>query len=174
MNSSNRSKKRVEPSPTPPKEGFKYSKPSTSDDFPHDCCHDFSLCERFNQPRYVTANPINYKFIKEMRDYLKNNPTEAEDIMWEHLKNKNIGHKIRRQHIIADYITDFVCLRKKVVIEIDGKIHLKQKEYDEFRTAVLNNLGYKIIRFTNEEVFANPELIAKKLKEVLDNSPEDP
>ncbi len=103
-----------------------------------------------------------------MRDVLKDNPTEAEKTIWEYLRNKKTGHKIRRQHIIDDFITDFVCLAKKVVIEIDGKIHLKQKEYDELRTAILNELGYGVVRFTNEEVFANPEVVANKIKTILD------
>jgi len=131
-------------SPTPPKEGL-------------------------SQPGYITANPKNYKLIKEMRDSLKDNPTEAEKVMWKYLRNKKTGYKIRRQHIIDDFITDFVCLSKKVVIEIDGKIHLQQKEYDELRTLRLNELGYEVIRFTNEEVFDNPELISLKIKDKLDS-----
>ncbi|MDY0348803.1 MAG: type ISP restriction/modification enzyme [Tenuifilaceae bacterium] len=131
-------------SPTPPKEGL-------------------------SQPGYVTANPVNYKLIKEMRDNLKDNPTEAEKVMWEYLRNKKTGYKIRRQHIIDNFITDFVCLSKKVVIEIDGKIHLQQKEYDELRTERLSELGYEVIRYTNEEVFDNPELVVLKIKEKLDS-----
>ena len=125
--------------------------------------------EGLSKPGYITANPLNYLLIKEMRDNLKNNPTEAEKVIWEFLRNKKTGYKIRRQHIIDDFITDFVCLSKKVVIEIDGKIHLQQKEYDELRTARLNELEYEVIRFTNEELFANPELVALKIKEKLDN-----
>jgi very-short-patch-repair endonuclease len=119
-------------------------------------------------PRYITANPATYKLIKQMRENLKNNPTKAEQTLWKFLQNKKIGHKIRRQHIIDEYITDFVCLAKKVVIEIDGKIHLKQKNHDEVRTKILNESGYKVLRFTNEEVFKNPELIALKIKKYLD------
>jgi very-short-patch-repair endonuclease len=104
-----------------------------------------------------------------MRKSLKDNPTEAEKLIWEYLKTKKTGYKIRRQHVIDNFVTDFVCLSKKVVIEIDGKIHLQQKEYDELRTAKLNELQYEIIRFTNEEVFANPELVAMKIKEKLDS-----
>jgi very-short-patch-repair endonuclease len=118
---------------------------------------------------YITANPQSYKFVKEMRDVMKQNPTETEKIMWEYLRNKKTGHKIRRQHIIDDYITDFVCLSKNIVIEIDGKIHLKQKEYDEIRTQRLNELGYEVIRFTNEEVFSDPELVTSKIKQKLDS-----
>ncbi len=121
---------------------------------------------------YNTANPLTYKLIKEMRDKLKDNPTEAEKVMWEYLRNSKKGHKIRRQHIIDDFITDFVCLSKKLVIEIDGKIHLQQKEYDELRTQRLNELGFNVIRFTNEEVFENPKLVAQKIKEELDKTGE--
>jgi hypothetical protein len=76
------------------------------------------------------------------------------------------------QHIIDNFITDFVCLSKKLVIEIDGKIHLQQKEYDALRTERLNELGYQVIRFTNEEVFANPEIVANKTKEKLESIPD--
>jgi predicted helicase len=139
-------------SPTPPKEGL-----------------SSSPLGRLGGVGYITANPAHYKLIKEMRDKLKDNPTEAEKVMWEYLRNKKTGYKIRRQHIIDDFITDFVCLSKKVVIEIDGKIHLQQKEYDELRTQRFNDLDYEVIRFTNEEVFENPELIALKIKEKLDS-----
>jgi very-short-patch-repair endonuclease len=119
-------------------------------------------------PGYITANPHTYKFIKEIRDELKSNPTEAELVLWEYLKSKKTGHKIRRQHIIDDFITDFVCLRKKVIIELDGKIHEFQKEYDEMRTYRLIELGFKVIRFKNEEVLEFPEKIALRIKDFLD------
>ena len=122
-----------------------------------------------NKPGYITANPKNYLLIKEIRDGLKNNPTEAEKLLWLYLKNKKTGYKIRRQHIIDDFIVDFVCLNKKVVIEVDGKIHLNQKEYDELRTARLNELEFKVIRFENEEVFLNPEKVANQLKLILES-----
>ncbi|MCK4664853.1 MAG: DUF559 domain-containing protein [Bacteroidales bacterium] len=121
------------------------------------------------RPGYITANPVNYRLIKEMRDYLKANPTKAEKILWEYVRNKKTGYKIRRQHIIENFITDFVCLSKKVVIEVDGKIHEKQKEYDELRTRVLNDLGYKVIRFKNEEVLSDPDKVAEEIKKVLDS-----
>jgi very-short-patch-repair endonuclease len=119
-------------------------------------------------PGYITANPISYSYIKEIRDKLKKEPTEAEKIMWKYLSNKLTGHKIRRQQIIDNYIADFVCLAKKVIIEIDGEIHKFQKEYDNLRTERLNELEYTLIRFTNEEVLENPELVALKVKKVLD------
>jgi very-short-patch-repair endonuclease len=129
----------------------------------------FLDAEQVKKPGYATANPYAYKYVKEMRDELKQKPTEAEKLMWEELRNKKTGHKIRRQHIIDNFIADFVCLRRKLVIEIDGEIHLKQKEYDAFRTSVLNALGYEVVRFTNKEVFASPANVAAKIKTILES-----
>ena len=126
-----------------------------------------------NQPKnrafYNTVNPQIYKNIKGIRDILKCNPTKAESVIWEYLRNKKTGYKIRRQHIVGNYIPDFLCLSKKLIIEIDGKIHLKQKEADLSRTKALNDLDFEIIRFTNEEVLNNPELVAHKIKDRLDS-----
>ena len=69
--------------------------------------------------------------------------------------------------MIDKYVVDFACLSKKLVIEIDGGIHLRQKEKDELRTLDLNNIGYKVIRFSNDEVFDNAELVAQKIKKEL-------
>jgi very-short-patch-repair endonuclease len=121
-----------------------------------------------DRPGYVTADLYNYRHLKEIREELRENYTEAEKLLWKYLRNKKTGHRIRRQHIIDNFITDFVCLSAKVVIEIDGKIHLQQKEYDELRTNTLNEKGYKVIRFTNEEVLSNPEYVAIQIKETLD------
>jgi very-short-patch-repair endonuclease len=120
-------------------------------------------------PGYITANPYSYLYIREIRDALKNNPTKEEKLMWNFLKNKKVGYKIRRQHIIGDFITDFVCLQKRVVIEIDGKIHLYNKENDLKRTLLLNEMGYDVIHFNNLEVSEEPGLVAFKIKEYLDN-----
>ena len=120
------------------------------------------------QPGYVTADLLNYKYLKEIREVLRENYTEAEKLLWEYLRNKKTGYRIRRQHVIDNFITDFVCLSLKVVIEIDGKIHLQQKEYDDLRTNTLNERGYKVIWFTNEEVFSNPGYVAIQIKEILD------
>jgi very-short-patch-repair endonuclease len=146
-------------SPNPSKGG----EPAESTDFVENIENEKQL------PGYITANLQSYRFIKDGRENLKNNPTEAEKLIWEYLRNKKTGHKIRRQHVIDNFIADFVCLPKKAVIEIDGEIHIQQKEYDAFRTNTLNEKGYKVIRFTNAEVFANPALVATKIKEILDS-----
>lgn len=120
---------------------------------------------------YITADPKNYHKIKKVQKKLKKYPTRAESTLWLYLKNKSTGHKIRRQHIIQSFIVDFVCLKKQVVIEVDGKIHERQKEYDRARTEILNRVGFKVIRFTNDEVLASPQLIAEKIKHILNTYP---
>jgi len=124
------------------------------------------------KPGYITANPYTYPIIKDFRKDLKDHQTEAEYVMWEYLRNKKTGHKIRRQHVIGDFITDFVCLSKKVIIEIDGEIHNFQREQDELRTIRLNKLGYEVIRFTNAEVLNSPYQVAQKIKVFLNNHPD--
>lgn len=78
--------------------------------------------------------------------------TPAEYKLWNFLRNKRLGVKFRRQHIIDFYIPDFVALSIGLIVEVDGKIHLKQKKQDEERTRRLELLGFKVMRFTNEEV----------------------
>ncbi len=90
--------------------------------------------------------------------------TPAERKLWEFLRNKNFGVKFRRQHIIDFYIPDFVALSIRLIIEVDGKIHLKQKSQDEERTRRLELLGFKVIRFTNEEVENDIEKVLESIK----------
>ena len=126
-----------------------------------------------NIPGYVTANPKSYNLIKEIREELKKNPTNAEALLWESLRNKKTGHKIRRQHVIDNFIANFVCLPKKVIIEIDGRIHQFRKEYDDMRTDKFHELGYVVIRFSNEEVESDTNSVFEKIKRLLDET-QDP
>jgi methionine--tRNA ligase beta chain len=109
---------------------------------------------------YQTADPFIYKllkeFVKEQRS--KSKPTDAENALWQMLRGKKLeGFKFRRQHIIGSYIADFVCLDKKLIIEVDGLIHQlpENKVNDAERTEWLNNKGFEVVRFKNEEVLLN-------------------
>ena len=113
---------------------------------------------------YETADPMLYGRLKELAEHNRANPTLAEERLWEQLKGKKLeSFKFRRQHIIGRYIADFVCLSKKLVIEIDGLIHQlpDNREKDEVRTLWLNQNGFEVIRFSNDEVIY-------KVDEVLD------
>lgn len=79
--------------------------------------------------------------------------TPAEKVLWDKLRGSRLnGRHFRRQQIIAGYIVDFYCHSAGVVIELDGPIHLQQKDYDQERDAALNEIGLKILRFKNDEV----------------------
>ena len=119
---------------------------------------------------YETADGAEYDLLRAYADYNMSHPTEAESIMWDILKAKSIdGHKFRRQHIIKDYIVDFVCLHNKLVIEIDGEYHLDGQQIikDKSRTEDLQKSGYTVVRFTNDEVTSKTQQVIKDIKKAL-------
>lgn len=108
------------------------------------------------------------KLIKERARELRKKATEAEIELWQLLRNKNFhGFKFRRQHSIGIYIVDFICITKNLIIELDGSIHFDQKNYDENRSQYLKSLGYKVIRFWNNEVLKNPEAVLEEIYRYL-------
>jgi isoleucyl-tRNA synthetase len=130
------------------------------------------------RPAFQTANKALYGLLKEAAEKQKSNPTSAENILWNTLRNKELeGFKFRRQHIIDRFIADFVCLSKKLVVEVDGNIHTipEVQVSDEQRTEILEGLGYKVLRFTNDQIFHDIEgvikIILKNLKEAQDSLP---
>jgi very-short-patch-repair endonuclease len=118
-------------------------------------------------PKWNTADPSLYDLLKDKRKLLRDNMTDAETVLWEQIKSKKLGVKFRRQHIIANYIPDFVALSCNLIIEVDGEIHKYQKEEDEQRTIELAEKGFKVIRFTNYEVLKNIELVLEIIKREL-------
>ena len=84
---------------------------------------------------------------------LRKNMTDSEKLLWEKLRSRRCqGIKFRRQVPLLWFIVDFICMERRLIIEIDGSIHEKQKEYDEERERELEKLGYRILRFTNDDV----------------------
>jgi leucyl-tRNA synthetase len=94
----------------------------------------------------------------------RKNLTEAEDNVWQEVRNSKLGYKFRRQHTIGKFIVDFVCIEKKLVVEIDGAIHDQQKREDEERTKIIQHAGFRVIRFTNDQVLKNINDALKKIK----------
>jgi len=92
----------------------------------------------------------------------------AEQVLWNHLRNKSLGVRFLRQHIIGDCIVDFVSLECLLVVEVDGAYHAErgQMEMDEVRTGALERMGFKVIRFTNEEVLYR---LKETIKIIIDN-----
>ncbi len=118
---------------------------------------------------FYGAEPYIFKRASELR----NNLTEAEQILWENLKsNKLKGYRFKVQHPIKNFIVDFYCHKAKLVIEIDGNIHeIEQiRERDEGRTFELQQLGLKLVRFTNDEVINETKTVLEKTTNYLINS----
>lgn len=108
---------------------------------------------------YYTANDYSYGFLKEKASKNRKTQTLAEQMLWEKIRSNKLGIHFRRQHVIGNYIVDFVCLKNNLVIEVDGEYHnnKSQREADAYRTWYLNGRGYRVIRFTNEEIIADVE-----------------
>jgi len=109
---------------------------------------------------YSRADPMTYGLLKEFLAAHRSNSTEAENVLWTIVRGKKMaGFKFRRQHIISNYIADFVCLSEQLVIEVDGLYHQlpENKISDEERTKDLNRLGFEVIRFTNEQVLTDTD-----------------
>ena len=121
-----------------------------------------------DRPGYMTGGNHAHLLLQRAKE-MRNNPTPAEAALWQSLKGKNLEDKFRRQHPIDNFIVDFVCLSKKLVVEVDGDIHDYQKEEDQARTDVLESLDYKVIRFRNEEVLGDLETVLSTIKETLED-----
>jgi len=133
-----------------------------------------SRWEGEQKPGYQWADPITYPLLKKFAEENRMKPTQAEDILWGFLKTKQLrGYKFRRQHIIGNYITDLVCLDKRLVIEIDGLIHQlpENKESDEIRTNWLNEKGFQVLRVTNEQVLNKTEETLELISSTVNNLP---
>ena len=117
---------------------------------------------------YMTGGNNSHLLIEKAKE-MRNNMTDAEKLLWEALGAKNTGDKFRRQHVIGDFIADFVCLPKRLIIEVDGGYHNDdtQQSLDEQRTKILNHLGFEVIRFTNEEVLGNLDGVVNQIEEKL-------
>ncbi len=111
---------------------------------------------------FYGAPPIIHEQAKKLRKY----ETQAEKVLWAHLSNKKLGVKFRRQHPLNQFIVDFYCHELKLVIEVDGKIHLRKEkmEYDKTRTEHLNYYSLHVIRFKNEKVLNEIQVVINDIK----------
>ncbi|MGQ9646874.1 MAG: endonuclease domain-containing protein [Thermodesulfobacteriota bacterium] len=100
---------------------------------------------------------------------LRKNMTDAERALWRHLRLRQLGGcKFRRQQLIGQYIVDFVCFEKGLIIEVDGGQHTEQISYDLKRSQWLEKQGYRILRFWDNEVLKNAEAVVEVIMEALE------
>ena len=120
---------------------------------------------------------MKYKQALSFARQLRKNQTPAEVFFWKKVRAKRFfSKKFLRQFIIeyqeildekSFYIVDFYCAEKRLIVELDGGIHLQRKEVDAVRQKVLEDMEYKVVRFKNEEVLENWNEVEKQLKEIL-------
>jgi len=97
--------------------------------------------------------------------------TDAERVLWNAIRTIP-DVRFRRQHPIGDYIADFICLKKRLIIEVDGGYHSepRQQEDDEVRTYNLESLGYNVMRVKNEEALYDTDSVIEKIKNRINNN----
>ena len=106
----------------------------------------------------------------QIAERLRKEMTAAEKLLWEKVCKNQLGTRIRRQHPVWKFIADFYCHEVKLVIEIDGDIHLRSenKEYDISRDIILKEFQIEILRFTNSEVINETNLVIEKIKRTIE------
>jgi very-short-patch-repair endonuclease len=111
----------------------------------------------------------NHNILEEHRARnLRNAPTDAERQLWQRLRARQLEScKFRRQHPFGDYILDFACLERNVIVELDGSQHMDATDYDSRRTQVLVEAGFIVLRFWNNDVFANIEDVLEVIQREL-------
>lgn len=116
------------------------------------------------------------RLIKETVRDLRKNQTQAEAILWQELRNRKlVGKKFLRQHPLVFQwegkerflVPDFCCHEAKLIVELDGGVHSKQKDYDILREGVLKELGFRTLRFNNSAVIKNLAIVLIKIKSQL-------
>ena len=119
--------------------------------------------------RFETTDASTYQLLLDKAREMRKNPTEAESVLWNYLSDNKMGVHFRRQHPVYGYIPDFVCLSEKIIIEIDGGYHFEgeQLEKDAERTRQLNEEGFIVLRFTNEEVLCDIDNTLEEITNIL-------
>ncbi len=123
--------------------------------------------EVYAQDFILTPDEKTWNSLKENVKENRKNPTETEDKLWQEIRNEKLGVKFRRQHAISRFIVDFICIEKKLVVEVDGPIHENQKRADLEREKIIEDEGFRIIRFTNNQVLSSLSDVLQKIKQVL-------
>ena len=114
------------------------------------------------------ASPELWAKLKPLAREMRHQPTPAEEILWQRLRNRQIhGAKFRRQHPIERFIVDFYCAAAKLVIEVDGSIYDYTPDQDAARQQFIEAQGLMVIRFSNEDVLRRTDAVIGRIAEVL-------
>jgi len=115
------------------------------------------------EQRWLTHAEL-WEKLKSLAREKRSDPTEAENILWQHLRRHQLrGLSFRRQHSIGQFIVDFYCKKARLVIEIDGPIHQYQAEEDKIRQQYLESLKIKVLRFQNDAVLNSVNDVVREI-----------
>ncbi len=122
------------------------------------------MAQKQNHPQ----SPL-WSKLRPVAQQMREEPTEAEQILWERLRNRGLnGYKFRRQHAIDRFIVDFYCREAALIIEIDGPIHEKQVEEDRERQEVLTRMGFHFLHITNDQVYHELQTVTAQILRELE------
>ncbi|MBT3605014.1 MAG: endonuclease domain-containing protein [Candidatus Latescibacteria bacterium] len=108
--------------------------------------------------------------VRQRARELRKNLTPSEKVLWQSLRGRKCnGWKFRRQHPIGRFIVDFYCAEIRLIVEVDGGVHLERELYDAERTELLEKQGYRVIRFSNEEVFQNLDRVLMRIASSIED-----
>ncbi len=120
--------------------------------------------------RQFTSSPEQWDKLKPLARDMRHAPTTAEDALWQRLRGRRVGGaRFRRQHSIGGFIVDFVCIERRLVIEVDGAVHAQdgQRDRDAQRQAVLEAQGFRVLRFANADVLYALDAVVQAIEEAL-------
>ena len=119
--------------------------------------------------RWATANAYSYCAVENNAVKNRRPMTQAEEVLWQELRGTKLGVHFRRQHVIGTYIADFVSLKNRLIIEVDGEYHQlpEQQLLDAERTKYFEQKGYRVIRFTNAQVLNDLDMVMSRLIKAL-------
>ena len=131
--------------------------------------HYFISLARFAGEGQGEGVPVSMKLRNRARN-LRRDQTDAEGKLWARLRTRQLcGLKFRRQHPIGPYVADFCCVERGLVVELDGGQHATQAEADQRRSTYLEQRGYRVLRFWDNEVLVSPDAVLEQIVWVLNN-----
>src|SRR3990167_6594291 len=109
---------------------------------------------------------------KEFAKHLRTNQTDAEKLFWSRVRNRRLLNlKFKRQYVIEPYIVDFVCIERKLIVELDGGQHAERQDYDKKRSQYLENLGFTVLRFWDHDVLLSVDSVLDSIYNYLNSHP---
>ena len=125
-----------------------------------------------NEVPHWQTPPTLWAKLKTVAREMRSDPTESEELLWEHLRARRLnGFRFRRQHSLGQFVAGFYCHEARLVIEVDGPIHERRKEQDAIRDAFIEHHGLGVLRFSDTQVLNNLDEVLIAISNALNPPP---